>query len=210
MPWPPDPTLQWAKDFMRFYRPLGFFVEEWPHLPDEAAEELFARWVAEYGPKVKMDHVHWDPWFLLYDKQRVFFADVECDALPGNTAYVDYTRGLARISQGNFLPQDIREDWNEDVNPPTVLVTLRLGDERHEVELEGRGDYINSGLIEWVDRIVRSTTGRFWNWDLPGEQCHWIVFMGDDYAERIFEARSLKLERVTMGASRHHDRERGA
>lgn len=188
------PPRDWFTSLVAFYRPLAFFQHgPFSRKSDaQVAEDLYAEEVhtcmETYPGPPAADHRELRA--LAEDPKRVWWQDTEADVCPGNEEYVETLGEWARISRGAFSPGGVVERWEGEKGP--VVVEFTLAGTRHRITPEYLDDYIDTGVLSQINRIIAPSGLRFEGiW--PVDQSMFIVVLTPEEKQRIERERGLKF-----------------
>jgi hypothetical protein len=134
-------------EFVRAYRRAGFFAGEPPAQAAKRIEAAYrSEWEEEPRIRTRFDELS----LLYYDRDRVWFEDIERDVLEGNDAYVDAFDEWAKISRGAFRPRDVREEWNGE----RATIRFTLDGREHSVEAAPQGDFLDLCVLLSLNRLL--------------------------------------------------------
>jgi hypothetical protein len=101
----------------------------------------------EWGEPLELKTLYDELFFAKYDRDRVWWDDLEADALEGNELYVELFEDWSRISRGAFRPRAVEERWEDELGPFTI-----------EFQLDGRPRRVEGVDLEgWIDPCVLLT-----------------------------------------------------
>lgn len=139
------------------FRSLGFFADE-PRLDDaEVLERIQRAYQREWGESIEPDDPLADVYLLAADTGRVWWDDLEADALEGNGVYVDTLKAWGKISRGWFRPRQIREHWAGVEGPVTISYTS--SGQRRELRPDWNDAWIDLNLVCQINRTLASNAG---------------------------------------------------
>ena len=151
----------------RAFRAAGYFA-----LSGELSDEDFARalvrtWEEYEGEDLteETDEIDWK--LVVLDADRTVYDDTEADVGAGNNVYVSYLRRLSKCSGGAFKITNVKEDWK--TQPGSVIVSLRLNDERRHLRLADCNDWIDPDVITGLNELLPSDGPRFFIVDTGGQ-----------------------------------------
>jgi hypothetical protein len=139
--------------FVRDYQAAGFFKGD----SAQAIRVAFEREWDEPPPlATRADELM----LLGYDRERVWYEDIERDVIEGNDAYVEAFREWSGIAAGAFEPRDVSEAWAGEEGP--VTIAFRLGGRRHEIKAAGQGDFLDlCVLTAGINPLIEETGRQF-------------------------------------------------
>lgn len=188
----------WLEEAVGFYRSLGFFARSEGKPGTALAKELFEEHLTTWGeplpPAVSIPPLP-EVLVMSKDPDRAWWLDLECDAVPGNKAYLDALDRLAQISQGTFLPTDATEEWSDDGT--RAVVSFDLGGIRHEVTAGARDDWFDVAFIGQLNAIVAVSGRRFCALS-PGDQTILVVMLDDEERAALRERRGVDAAPLTL------------
>jgi hypothetical protein len=134
---------QSAQDRVRALRTLGLFADR--HESDEAiAAEVTSDIAPTFGAEALDDGLLGELVVAAHDRTRVWWNDLEADAVDGNHVYEWAIAGWAAISVGAFEPGPITEAWQAGAGPVTV-----------SFELAGEPQTLNPAFLDdWIDPMI--------------------------------------------------------
>jgi hypothetical protein len=162
----PAPQGDPVERFVRYYQQVGFFAGEDPQQTAARITKAYRRrWGEEPDVTGGLGVIE----VLAYDKDRVWFADIERDAIKGNNEYVHTLRQWARISEGDFAPSALRERWKSERGP--VRITFSLDGGRETVVADGKDDFLDLCILDDVNALIADSGRQFvvYNHDLGQE-----------------------------------------
>jgi hypothetical protein len=159
----PTPQADPVERFVRYYQDVGFFAGE---DPERAAERITKYYRRRWGEDPDVNTQFGVVELLSYDRDRVWFADIERDAIEGNDEYVHTLRQWARISEGDFAPRELEERWASERGPVDISFTLDGG--RESVTADGKDDFLDLCILDDLNALIADTGRRFevYNQDL--------------------------------------------
>ena len=116
---------------------------------DEIAQFVFKEMRKRSGGESDLQRPDFDRECLRYDPFRILEMDRETMS-PGGSCYGEILRGLARISCGAFMPNDISEWWEDHdlgIGYGPVHVYLVFNGREYEIPLNGMGDWADDALL---------------------------------------------------------------
>lgn len=108
----------------------------------------------------KKDSVYLDELLRLDIKKTWIRSDLEF-ALEGNNEYVNSIKELSSISNGNFKPVNVSEEW--DLGNKKVKVGFLIEEEKKEIILDIDRDWADvTGLLIGINKIIKNTGFQFY------------------------------------------------
>ncbi|MDP9224372.1 MAG: hypothetical protein M3P18_11055 [Actinomycetota bacterium] len=188
---------EWMLEAVEYYQRHGFFNEGTASF---VLDELLAVYEARerrFGHKSATLDALWsnrELGLLQLDQERVLYLDFETPSVGGSTMYISTIPRLARITRGVFSAWDVQELALDDERWGPVLLTFRVGSERHEYEVRGgNSDWIDPQLLWIVDEFLRVSpyTLHVACDGLQGEQGGYFVALSADERDLIDTERGL-------------------
>ena len=174
----------------RAFRAAGYFAR-YVEFPDEdLARALVRAWEEYEGEDLieETDEIDWK--LVVLDSDRTVYDDTEADVGAGNNVYVTYLRRLSKCSGGAFKITRVKEDWKSERG--SVMVSLRLNDERRHLVLADCNDWIDPDVITGLNELLPRDGPRFFIVDTGGQSA--IVTRATEAERQTLEgARSLRL-----------------
>lgn len=148
----------WLREFLRFFRPMGFY-EEFADLTDEElGKKLLDSYRTEFG-EIDPDDEYADLYLLKEDTNRVWWEDTEADVCDGNEVYVETLRRWHEISRGTFNPKGIKENWKTETGP--IKVSFSLVGQQLCLNPKYRDDWLDLDLLLPINLRIRPTGKQF-------------------------------------------------
>jgi hypothetical protein len=169
-------TSKFIKDAIVKYQELGLFK----HLTDVQVKAGQTK-VAEADIK----HINE---VLLYFPGVVHMFDTELGNL--EDPYAELVREMAKISHGDFKPEEVRDDF--DLNKPRATVSFKLAGKSYKTELAVESDWIDTEFFRFVDGIVEENKlpGRFCDLYSGGQEAI-IIYLTPEQQKYLRENRIL-------------------
>ena len=141
---------------IRALQRVGFFAGEDADAAARRARRIHAReWDEPLAVRTLFDELV----LASYDRRRVWWQDLEADALEGNDVYADTLRGWGRISRGAFRPRSIAEDWDSPEGDATIRFDLR--GKRRAVRAQWLDAWIDACVLPQLNRLIAQSGRRF-------------------------------------------------
>jgi hypothetical protein len=138
-----------------YFRSLGFFKSQSDLSDSELLDRIQRTHEAKWGEPIEGGEPHADLALLRADRERVWWNDLEADALEGNRVYIDTLSAWGRISRGWFRPRGIREKWGGTEGP------VEIAFQQDGKPLTLRPAWIDAWIdLQLVCEINRTLTGR--------------------------------------------------
>ena len=180
-------SAEWLQGFARFYRELGFFARE--PSDERVAEALRERADALYEERQSLRLPQWYPevGLLSKDEDRVWWGHLEADVGAGSRSYAEALETWGRISRGKFRPREITETWEGEQGP--VHLRFLLDGRAEELTPRFLDDYLDTGILVDINRIIGDPALKFWMFDDGG------FFVEDVVVAVLTEAERERIER---------------
>ncbi len=175
----------WFPDAIRYFRAFGFF-QSFPASDDELREAIKAYWQGDWDDFLDgiSNRASADQLLLVADTERVWWHDLE-GVYRGANYYRSTLNEWSRISRGQFLPEQMEENWHGDAGP--IEVAFVLNGQKH-IFMHKSGDFLDHEILRLINQTLANKDFHFEVATDYGDS-NWITVL--DQAEK----QRLKTER---------------
>ena len=167
---------------VRLYRQFGLFASHADLSDVEVAEALYGGVAAVLlGSDEPVDAL-----VLAVEQSRAWMSPLDSSAVLGGNLYTRVLELCSTISQGSFVPEQIREDWSD---PDEVEVRFSLDGQDREV-IADRSEKIDLHVIGQVNGLIQASRRRFvYSLGDFGEGAMFVACFSFEEWERVREER---------------------
>lgn len=129
-------------------------------------------------------------YLISWEKNRVWWGDLECDVHPDGIVYELMLEGWSKISRGSFLPKNILEKWNKETG--LIELSFNLNEEECQIELQYTDDWMDVSLIDKINHLIHRSGYQFESLTIV-DQGLCLVVLRIDEKQRLQQERQLNF-----------------
>ena len=193
-----ESNLQLSDELIKLcldYKTAGWFKNKASLSPKELLLELNEKYIELFSEDIYIDDNDPEPLdnrIIILDETKTWFDDVEADVTEGADAYVEWMEDLSAITDGQFTPTNITEDWGSKDNK--VIVSFRYNNTNYQVKIIDCLDWLDPMFVVGVNEILAKTKSdyRFWFVDGVGQSMA-ITWASHKEKETLTQLRPIRL-----------------
>ena len=150
---------QWLLESVKYFRAIAFFETYRSQTDEELAATLRRLHHEEFDEDFDPFDAYSDLLLLRWDSNRVWWQDTEADVCIDNRVYEETIREWGVISRGQFLPQNVQEEWHSDEGP--IEISFSLQGQAIQFQPNYLDDYIDTSILGVINRLIRRSGYQF-------------------------------------------------
>ena len=150
---------------VQYFLDLGLLKNNNTQTFDDIVQKISAKYVEDWGQdydkdqQFKNDTLMLDLLLLKYGDGKVWQQDTEADVLNGNAVYIQTISEWSAITDGEFPPLNIEENWASDIGP--IKITFMVNGMFHSIAPDYFEDYLDMGLLKKINQLLVDTETKF-------------------------------------------------
>lgn len=159
---------------VKYYFELGLLGNKDKISLDAVTENIRQKYHEDWGGVGKTDGFLVDMHIIDYGSNKSWWKDTEADVLKGNNVYINTFKQWGAISDGVFLPKNIKENWMSDRGP--IEVIFELNNTTHRFVPRYLDDYIDMAMLKKINKLLSKSENKF-EMVLPFDQSAFVLWL---------------------------------
>lgn len=181
---------EWLMQSISYFRNMAFFEADAALSDADLADKLEALQIKEQGDTFDPSDELADLFLLKWDKNRIWWGDIQADVSKGNDIYVQILQEWGRISRGAFSPENIEETWKGEEGP--IFIYFTLNGTRHCIQPRYEEGCIDVGILKEINELIAGTGYRFECYE-PFDETAFVIVLTLDEKQRLVSERGWRF-----------------
>ena len=171
-------------DRVRYYFELGLLGDNTKTSFEAVASSIRQQYIEDWGEDFETDAPVDEMYIVNYGSNQTWWKDTEADVLKGNNSYVNSIKEWGVISDGVFLPKNIKEHWKTDHGP--IEIAFEFNNTTHTFSPRYLDDYIDMEILKTINQLLPDSDNTF-EMVAPFDQTAFVLWLSRQQKQALLK-----------------------